>query len=176
MLEQLKYPIGKFELPTQVNYEQTLKNIEVISEFPQKLKEAVLVVGDSRIDQPYRPEGWSVRQLVHHCADSHLNSICRFKLALTEDRPTIKTYEEGEWAKLVDYQLPVSVSLQLLEALHLRWTALLKSFTPKDLKTEFIHPGFGGAMNLEIAIALYAWHCQHHLAHVTELIKRENWS
>jgi len=176
MLEELKYPIGKFENPETLDFPQTLENIKVIAEFPKKLKEAVLIVGDGRIDFPYRPEGWTIRQLVHHCADSHINSYCRFKLALTEDRPVIKPYEEAEWAKLADSKLPVSVSLQLLEALHLRWTELLKSLSKEDMEKEFVHPEHGRGMSLSFAIAMYAWHCKHHLAHVTQLIKKEGWA
>ena len=176
MLEQLKYPIGKFKIPESIDFEQTLTHIEVISQFPQKLKAAILIVGDSRIDMPYRPEGWTIRQLVHHCADSHINSICRFKLALTEETPTIKPYEEAEWAKLSDSQLPVSISLQLLEALHIRWTVLLKSLTNEQLQRQFYHPSMNAKMTLETAIAMYAWHCEHHLAHITQLIKKEGWN
>lgn len=175
MQEQLRYPIGKFAIPDVLDYAEIENLIKDISEFPKNLKQAVLIVGDKRIDQPYRPEGWTVRQLVHHCADSHINAYSRFKLALTENTPTIKPYEEAEWAKLTDSKLPVSVSLQLLEALHLRWTELLKSLTLEELNKEFVHPEHGRAMSLKVAIAMYSWHCRHHLAHVVELIKKEGW-
>jgi hypothetical protein len=129
----------------------------------------------AQLDTPYRPGGWRVRQVVHHLADSHLNSFIRFKWALTEDRPAIKAYHEDRWAELPDYvDVPVETSLRLLDALHERWVALLRRLDAADLKREFLHPE-SGAVRLDVNIGVYSWHGRHHLAHITRLAEREEW-
>lgn len=175
-LEQLKYPIGKFENPEIVTEGQLAQWIATIAAFPAKLKHEVSHLTDEQLDTPYRPEGWTVRQVVHHCADSHINSFVRFKLALTEDKPTIKPYWEDRWATLPDGKtIPIEYSLMILEGLHYRWATLLNSLTTEDLIRTFIHPGQGREIELLENIGLYAWHSEHHLAHITALKKRENW-
>lgn len=175
-LEQLKYPIGKFEKPEIITKEILIKWISDISVFPAKLNKETEHLTDEQLATTYRPNGWTVRQLVHHCADSHINSFTRFKLALTEDKPTIKPYWEDRWAELVDgKELPIKYSLMLLEGLHFRWVALLHSLSEQDLEKKFIHPEHGNEIRLDENIGVYAWHCKHHLAHITELKKRKNW-
>ncbi|MDQ3394902.1 MAG: putative metal-dependent hydrolase [Bacteroidota bacterium] len=175
MLE-LQYPIGKhkrLEGTLPINLREDY--ISAIRDIPKLLKKAVENFSESQLDTPYRPGGWTVRQLLHHMADSHMNSFFRFKLALTEDNPTIKPYEEQLWAQTPEiYSVPVSVSLQLLELLHIRWVALLKGIDPEKYKSTFQHP-VSGTMTLDQAIALYAWHGKHHLAHILRLIERNNW-
>lgn len=175
-LEQLKFPIGTFEKPELLTKELLASFISDIESFPQRLKNEVAHLNEEQLDTPYRPGGWSIRQVVHHCADSHMNSIIRFKLALTEEKPTIKPYLEDKWAELPDYELPLKPSLQLLEGLHFRWAVLLKSFNEADLERKFVHPEHGKEFQLDEIIGMYAWHCNHHLAHITELKKRMNWN
>lgn len=174
-LEQLKFPIGNFTKPEFFTKELLNFFITDIESFPERLKNEIANFTEQQLDTPYRPGGWTIRQVVHHCADSHMNSIIRFKLALTEERPTIKPYLEDKWAELPDYKLPIAPSLQLLEGLHFRWTVLLKSFNEADLKRKFVHPEHGKEIYLDEAMGMYAWHCNHHLAHITALKKREGW-
>jgi hypothetical protein len=142
---------------------------------PARLREVVTGLSDDQLDTPYRPGGWTVRQLVHHLADSHINSYVRFRLALTEDEPTIKPYNEGLWAELEDARgLPVDVSLKLLEVLHTRLVALLRSLTPCDWERQFRHPE-SGIVSLDRNVALYAWHGNHHVAHIARLRERMQW-
>jgi len=149
--------------------------LEQIAQTPAKLRGAVAGLADAQLDTPYRPDGWTVRQVVHHVPDSHLNSYVRFKLALTEDDPTIKTYAEDRWAELADSKAtPIEVSLTLVDSLHDRWMRLLRSLTPEEWKRTFRHPELG-PMTLEKTLALYAWHGRHHVAHITELRKRMSW-
>ncbi|WP_373497683.1 YfiT family bacillithiol transferase [Aquiflexum sp.] len=163
----MKYPIGPFISPDEITSEMIHIWIGEIESFPKMLKEAVQNLTEKQLNTPYREGGWTVRQVVHHCADSHMNSFIRFKLALTEDNPTIKGYEEAKWAEMPDYlQLPVEPSLKLLEGLHRRWVVLLKSLGPEDLKKTFFHPEKQKSIPLDQTIALYAWHGKHHLAHV----------
>jgi hypothetical protein len=176
--ERLRYPIGKFALPgdSERTEEFFAEALRAIADFPQLLRREVETLNEAQLDSPYRPEGWTVRQVVHHCADSHLNSFTRFKLALTEDNPTIKPYFEERWAELPDAKsAPVEESLRLLEGLHARWTRLLQYLTPPDWEKTFIHPESCRTITLRENLALYAWHCRHHLAHIVELKKRENW-
>ncbi|GAA5038738.1 putative metal-dependent hydrolase [Marivirga lumbricoides] len=140
-----------------------------ISSFPVRLRNEVQHLNSEQLNIPYRPGGWTIRQLVHHCADSHMNSLMRFKLALTEDQPVIKPYFEDRWAELPDSKMEIEPALQILEGLHARWTTLLKSLTAEQLKKVFVHPEHGTEISLEENIALYAWHCNHHLAHVVSL-------
>ncbi|MEH0153955.1 putative metal-dependent hydrolase [Limibacter armeniacum] len=170
--EKLKYPIGKLQFPDEITREMVNLWIKEIEGLPLKLKKAVSELSEAEMQTPYRPEGWTALQVVHHLADSHINGFMRFKLALTEYKPTIKPYYEDRWAELPDSHLtPVEVSLALLEALHQRWTVLLMALTDEDLKKTVIHPEHGKEISVEELIATYAWHGNHHLEHV-KLVKR----
>jgi uncharacterized damage-inducible protein DinB len=174
-MEDLRFPVGKFHFEGPLTPEQQKSCLDEIAQTPAKLRSAVKGLSDSQLDTPYRPEGWTVRQVVHHVPDSHLNSYVRFKLALTEDDPTIKTYAEDRWAELADTKAtPVDVSLTLLDSLHDRWVRLLRSLTPEQWQRTFRHPQLG-PLTLEKTLALYAWHGRHHVAHITELRKRMSW-
>jgi len=171
----LRYPVGKFRFPETITREERSKFVEQIAEAPLRLRSAVAGLGDSQLDTPYRPGGWTVRQVVHHVPDSHLNSYTRFRLALTEDEPTIKPYHEDRWAELPDARTaPVEVSLRLLECLHSRWLGLLRSLSDDQWKRTFRHPDLG-LISLEQNAALYAWHGRHHVAHITNLRERMGW-
>ncbi|MEW6130356.1 MAG: YfiT family bacillithiol transferase [Acidobacteriota bacterium] len=175
-MEDLRYPIGKFNFQEELNDEQIKAAIEAIAETPAKLRAAIAGLTDAQLDTPYREGGWTVRQVVHHVVDSHVNSYIRFRLALTEEVPTIKPYDEGAWAELIDAKtLPVEVSLALLEPLHERWVTLLRALTSEDLQREFRHPELG-TVPLAKNIGLYAWHGKHHTTHITNLREREGWS
>jgi hypothetical protein len=169
--EQLKYPIGKFIVPVTYTNEDIRGWINDIKELPGKLRQTIITLNETQLDTPYRPGGWTLRQVVHHIADSHLNAMIRFKWALTEDQPTIKAYKQSDWALLPDYRLPVEPSLKLLEGLHQRLVALFESFTEDDWDRSFIHPETGATITLKRNLALYAWHSKHHLAHITETMK-----
>jgi uncharacterized damage-inducible protein DinB len=176
ILEQLKYPIGTYKKPAVLTPEIISTYIAVIEDFPSKLKIEVETLSDEQLDVPYRPGGWTIRQLVNHCADSHMNALVRFKLALTEDNPTIKPYREDLWAELADSKsMPIGPALEILDGLHKRWSILLKSLTSEDYNKKYIHPDKGRAVPLDETIGLYAWHCNHHLAHITTLKKSNNW-
>jgi DinB superfamily len=171
----LRYPIGKFTYNGTPTEEQKQKYLADIEQTPANIRKAVQGLSAQQLDTPYRPEGWTVRQVVHHVPDSHLNAYIRFKLALTEDEPTIKPYAEDRWAQLADTQAtPVEVSLVMLDSLHDRWARLLRSFKPEDWKRTFRHPEMG-PMPLEKNLALYAWHGRHHVAHITALRERSGW-
>ncbi|WP_317168177.1 YfiT family bacillithiol transferase [Pontibacter pamirensis] len=173
--EQLRYPIGKFAMSQPLTDEQIEQHILSIAGLPARLQEAVANMTQEQLDTPYREGGWTVRQVIHHLPDSHLNGYTRQKLALTEDTPTIRPYNEGEWAKLPDsLQGAPDISLALLTALHQRWVLLLKSLQPEQLERKFIHPE-NGEQRIREHIELYAWHGEHHLAHITELKKRRGW-
>ena len=170
-----RFPIGKFHYDGPPSEEQKRAFLEQIAATPANLRAAIKGLSDAQLDTPYRDGGWTVRQVVHHVPDSHLNSYVRFKLALTEDEPTIKTYEEGRWAELPDSKTtPIEVSLTLLDSLHDRWVRLLGSLGDKEWKRTFRHPELG-PMTLEKTLALYAWHGRHHVAHITELRKQKSW-
>ena len=155
--------------------EQKAKAIDDIAQTPAKLRAAVTGLSEAQLETPYRPGGWTVRQIAHHVPDSHMNSYMRFKLALTEDAPTIKPYAEDRWAELADTKAtPIEVSLTMLESLHDRWVRLLRSLTAEEWKRTFRHPELG-AMTLEKTLALYAWHGRHHVTHITSLREREQW-
>jgi len=174
-MNDLRYPVGKFTYDGPPNDQRKAVFLDRIAETPTKLRAAVQGLSEAQLDTPYRPEGWTVRQVVHHIPDSHLNSYVRFKLALTEDDPTIKPYAEDRWAELADTKAtPIEVSLTLLDSLHERWVRLLRSLTPEQWKRTFRHPEMG-PMTLEKTLALYAWHGRHHVAHITELRKRMSW-
>ncbi len=171
-IEQLKYPIGHFEHAGEISNEEIQNWLDEIVALPEQLRSAVAGLTEEQLDTPYRPEGWTVRQVVHHIADSHLNSLIRFKWALTEDTPTIKTYFEDRWGELADYSLvPLESSLNFIASLHERWVILLRSLDERDLSKEFIHPE-SGPVKLGRNIGIYAWHGRHHLAHITNLIER----
>lgn len=174
-LNELRYPIGKFSPPKEFTTELIKNFIKTIDETPVKFRNAVQDLNEEQLDTPYRPDGWTIRQVVHHLPDSHINSYVRFKLALTEDKPKIKTYDEAKWAELEDSKdTPVEVSLTLLESLHIRWVVLLRSMSEKDFHKSVNHPEWG-EMRLDRMLALYAWHCRHHLAQITNLRQRMGW-
>ncbi len=175
-LEILRFPIGKFKRPDGFSNELIKHWIGDIQSFPERLKKETLHLSEEQLDTQYRPDGWTIRQVIHHCADSHMNSVIRFKLALTEDKPIIKPYMEDKWAELSDSKMDIHPSLQLIEGLHAKWTVLLNSLNANDLNKSFIHPEHGRELHLYVNIALYSWHCNHHLAHITELKKRKNWN
>ena len=170
-----RFPTGKFHYDGQMTQPHKHAFLEDIARTPANLRAAVNGLSPAQFDTPYRDGGWTVRQVVHHVPDSHMNAYVRFKLALTEDEPTIKPYAEDRWANLADTkQTPVEVSLTLLETLHDRWVRLLRSLTAEDWKRTFRHPEMG-AMTLEKTLALYAWHGKHHVAHITALRQRMAW-
>lgn len=175
--QDLRYPVGKFQRPTQtLSPSERRAAIAAIAEAPSRLRQAVKGLDDTQLDTPYRPGGWTVRQVVHHVPDSHLNAYSRFKLALTEDTPTIKPYDEAKWAELDDGKSTlVEESLTLLEALHKRWVYLLERMTPSDFGRMLDHPEWEKPGSLDVMLALYAWHGKHHAAQITELRRREGW-
>lgn len=174
--EHLKYPIGRYRRPDIITESIRQEAIVAIAGFPSRLRAAVLGMSEAQLDTPYRPEGWTVRQVVHHCSDSHMNAIIRIKLALTEDNPIIKPYEEARWALLADTAImPTDSALSLLDGLHARWTYLLDRLTEKDLEKTFVHPENGFYFTVDQAICQYAWHSNHHLAHITTLKERMGW-
>lgn len=174
--EQLKYPIGKYQKVEEITPELLTEQITIIASFPERLAHEVQKLSQKQLDTPYRNGGWTVRQVVHHCADSHMNSFIRFKLALTEDKPTIKPYEQGLWAELADSKTTeIEDSLLILSGLHRRWVKLLRSLSPNDLMKVFIHPETGKEVSVGENIGIYAWHCNHHLAHIINLKRDMKW-
>jgi uncharacterized damage-inducible protein DinB len=173
-VDDLRYPIGRFKPSLTTSPADHKAHIETLRALPGRLRAAVAGLNDAQLDTPYREGGWTVRQLVHHIADSHANSYVRFKLALTEDSPTIKPYDEAAWAELPDNRLPIEPSLALTDALHQRWVALLLSLADADFQKTFNHPE-RGSQNLGTTLALYDWHSRHHTAHITHLRSRMNW-
>lgn len=175
-LEKLRYPIGKFEKPETITPEMIERCIAEIAAFPKRLQIEVLPLDEDQLETPYRPDGWTIRQVVHHCADSHMNCLIRFKWALTEDHPTIKFYYEDRWAQGNDNQhMPIAPTLQFLDGLHFRLAYLMNGFSDADLKRTYVHPEHGKVFELAEVICLYAWHCNHHLAHITSLKAAKNW-
>jgi len=172
----LRYPIGRFDFDAPISESDYPKLIAAIAETPGALRAALAGLSSDQLATPYRPGGWTLKQVAHHIPDSHLNAYTRFKLALTEDEPTIKPYDEAAWAELADSQkVPIEVSLDLLDALHVRWVALLRSMNPTDFERGFRHPEHGRVLSLKQLLGLYAWHGRHHVAHITSLKKREGW-
>ncbi len=170
-----RFPIGKLEIPTTVTPALRQSAIATIAATPANFRAAVKGLTDAQLDTPYREGGWTVRQVVHHLPDSHLNAYVRLKLALTESSPTIKPYAEDKWAELADSSsTPIEVSLALLESLHTRWDVLWRSLKPQDFSRKLIHPDHG-ERTIDWLVFVYAWHGQHHTAHITELRKRKNW-
>ncbi|QQX78127.1 MULTISPECIES: YfiT family bacillithiol transferase [Aequorivita] len=170
----LKYPIGHFVKPVLISRAELVNWIEIIETFPEVLQSEIETLADNLLDTPYREGGWTVRQVVHHCADSHINAFIRFKLALTEDNPVIKPYNEALWAEISDSKsLPVEFSLSILKGLHYRWYFILKNTDDDMFKRKYTHPEHGTEFTLEEAIGMYAWHCSHHLAHI-KLVKHQS--
>jgi uncharacterized damage-inducible protein DinB len=175
-MPDLSYPIGKFTPENNLSAQRRAELIAQIAEAPARLRAAVHGLSPQQLDTPYRPQGWTVRQVVHHVPDSHMNFYIRFKLALTESEPTIKPYEQQLWAELADTrQTPFEVSLTLLECLHQRLVPLLKSIAEADWQRTFRHPELG-PVRLDTHLALYAWHGRHHVAHITNLRDRMGWN
>ncbi|MEO6733193.1 MAG: YfiT family bacillithiol transferase [Ferruginibacter sp.] len=174
-MEDLRYPIGKYA--PQMFSEGQLKDWLIdIQNLPQHLENAILNLDESQLNTPYRPDGWTVKQLIHHVADSHMNAYIRFKLGLTEETPAIKPYDEGAWAKLKDTEnLPVNISLTLLHALHTRWLEVLKAITPEEWNRTVYHPEHKKEITLWYLLGLYSWHSRHHTAHATALRERMKW-
>jgi uncharacterized damage-inducible protein DinB len=174
MSEDLSYPIGKYDKDTKITPEQRKQFITDIADLPKTLHEAVKNLNEEQLDTPYRPRGWTVRQVVHHVGDSHLNSFIRFKLALTEDNPTIRPYAEDLWAKTAEYKMLVEVSLSLVDSIHQRWVSLLESMSNEDFARPLNHPETG-VWTLENLLGMYVWHGKHHMAHINNLKSRNNW-
>lgn len=175
MMDDLRYPIGKYTPPREISMSQVQGWIDEIAALPQNLRALVSPFNAQQLDTPYRPDGWTVRQVVHHLCDSHLNSLVRFKLALTEDAPTVKPYDEARWALTAEYQLlPVESSLDFLDKLHERWVVLLRSLSESEMQKKYRHPEIGD-ISLAWTVGLYAWHCRHHFAHIQQLAAREGW-
>jgi DinB superfamily len=169
-----RYPIGRFVKPEVVTQDDRVASIGTLAELPEQLRNAVDGLDAAHLDMPYREGGWMVRQLVHHIADSHMNAFIRVRLALTEDWPTIKPYNENAWATLHDALAPVEWSLELIESLHARWVMLLQSLDEPQWQRGFRHPE-NGPTTVEAATLVYAWHSRHHVAHITHVRARENW-
>jgi hypothetical protein len=174
MEADLRYPIGNFDRVESLTPDQRGEHIEAIAAAPARLSVAVSGLKPEQLDTPYRPGGWTVRQVAHHVPDSHMNAYIRFKLALTEDEPTIKPYREDRWAELADAKAPIEPSLALLENLHKRWVLLLRSLTPRDWARKMRHPELG-VLTLDQTLAIYGWHGRHHVAHITSLRERNGW-
>lgn len=174
-MEALRFPIGRFEWSGDITAAQRLQWIEDIEAAPAQLRAAVEGLKEEQLNEPYRPGGWTVRQVVHHLADSHMNSLIRFKLALTEEQPTIKPYDEAAWAELSDSkEAPIALSLALLEQLHARWGLLLRSVSEEQWERAFVHPD-SGVVRLDVNLGTYSWHGRHHIAHITGLRERMGW-
>ena len=175
-LEKLKYPIGKFSTPDFYTAEYLAQKIEEIAAFPERLGKEVLHLSDEQLDTPYRPGGWTVRQVIHHCAESHMHCFIRIKWALTENNPVIKAYDEVLWSELDDNsKMPIQPTLDLLKGLHFRIAYIMKNLSEVDLEKTFIHPADNSENKLKKIIGMYAWHGNHHLAHITSLKKYKNW-
>ena len=175
-IDQLRYPVGKFSDPTSFSPMEIKQWIDTLEQFPANMKKVVTGLNYQQLDTPYRDGGWTIRQVVHHTADSHLNCYIRVKLALTEDNPTIRPYLEAKWAEIPEAKTaPVEVSLNILDAIHHRMNLMLRNLTVDDLDRTFYHPENKTTRTLKTILALYAWHSRHHLAHITELKKRKGW-
>jgi hypothetical protein len=173
-IDDLRFPVGPFvEVPADIGVRQ--RAVADIAALPARMREAVDGLTDARLDTAYRPGGWTVRQVVHHVADSHMNAFVRLKLALTERAPTIKPYDEKAFAWLADMRLPVAVSLDLLAAIHARWVAIYASMTDADFSRTFVHPEFAEPQSLDRQVQIYGWHSRHHVAHITALRQRQGW-
>jgi hypothetical protein len=175
-MTDLQYPIGKYAPPPELSAAQRDAWIAELVDAPARLRTAVHGLSESQFDTPYRPGGWTVRQVAHHLPDSHLNAYVRFKLALTEENPTIKPYQEARWAEMADTAgTQVGVSLMMLEALHRRWVVLLRAMKEEDWSRTFFHPESKKTLRLDWVLGMYAWHGRHHVAHITSLRERNGW-
>lgn len=175
-MTSLQYPIGPLSLPDDIDASHIAEWIGILEAFPNQLRTLVQNLNESQLDTRYRPGGWTVRQVVHHCADSHHHSYIRFKWALTEANPRIKAYQEQDWAELFDSRTaPIELSLKHLDAVHAKLVYLLKGLTNEELSATFIHPETNKTVSLKENIANYAWHSQHHYAHIEQLMIREGW-
>ena len=174
-LELLKYPIGKFQKPETLTEKHIQLWIQDVALLPHQIRQAVNELTDEQLGTPYRPDGWTVRQVVHHVADSHMNAYIRFKLALTEENPTIKPYEEALWAELPDSKMDIEISLNIIDNLHARWVTILRGMTEKDFEQTFFHPAQQKSSALKTIVGMYSWHGRHHVAHITNLKIREGW-
>ena len=175
IIEQLKYPIGKFQTKTDYADADRNRDIERIESLAVKLNDAVNGFTEAQFDTPYRTDGWTVRQLIHHIADSHLHAWIRIKWALTESNPTIKAYNEKLWADTPDNELPVSTSLMLIAAHHARWAKTLRKLKNDDWQKSFVHPATGATITIDRMVQLYSWHGEHHLAHILKLKSDKGW-
>ncbi len=175
-MEMLRYPVGRYQKPGSYTAKELDQWIAAIESLPAWMDACIENLDAAQLHTPYRPEGWTVNQVVHHVADSHMNAYIRLKLALTEDNPTIKPYKEAAWAKLPDTELtPVNVSVTLLHALHRRWVAVMKNMKPEDWERTYFHPEHERNFPLWEMTAMYAWHSRHHMEHIRQLRQRMNW-
>ena len=176
MLDKLKYPIGRPDIPSTITEKDLLGWIMIIEKFPEKLENLVKDLSEDQLDTAYRENGWTIRQVIHHCYDSHHNSYTRFKWTLTEEKPVIKAYYQDRWAELTDSKYsPINLTINGLKSLHAKWVFLLKSLSNKDLQKEFIHPDGNKNVSLAANIGIYAWHCNHHFSHIYNLLKTKKW-
>ena len=172
-LHHLRFPVGEFQKPDSISTAERENMIHTIAEFPDILRSQVESLGQE-LDWKYRPDGWMIRQVVHHCADSHMNALIRFKLTLTEDSPTIRPYFENRWAELTDtLDAPINESLDILRGVHSRWARLLREMNEKDFDKHYVHPEYGTTYTLGQALANYDWHCKHHGAHIDQAIEAQ---
>lgn len=174
-IEKLKYPIGMFDRPSNITPEIVAAWTSILEHFPNRLASLVENLSEAQLNTPYRPEGWTVKQVIHHLYDSHHNSYNRFKWTLTESTPLIKAYNEADWAKGIDYAAPIQLSLQAISSLHAKLVYVLKGMTPDDFLKEFKHPDKEQNVSLAENTGIYAWHSNHHYAHIENLMKREGW-
>jgi hypothetical protein len=174
-MEELRYPIGQAKIPENIEDSDVQKWIGVLDSFPSKMRSISQNLSEVQLNTPYREGGWTIKQVVHHVVDSHYNSYIRFKWTLTEDQPIIKAYHEDRWAELDDYNAPIELSLVALESLHAKWVYLLRNLSDEDLNRVFIHPEGNTKVSLKKNIGIYAWHSQHHYAHIENLLKRKGW-
>jgi hypothetical protein len=170
-----RYPAGTFTPQLPATPEVREASIDAIAALPRHMRDAVRALTDAQLDTPYRAGGWTVRQVVHHVADSHMNGFIRLKLALTEERPTIKPYDEKRWAELPDMRLPIEASLAILDHVHARWDAVYRAMAPAQFARTFFHPELNETLTLDTHVQLYGWHSRHHVAHITALRAREGW-
>lgn len=175
-LDPLKYPIGKFDCPSNITSEKLEAWISILEHFPERLANLVGNLSEEQLNTRYRPEGWTIRQVVHHVYDSHHHSYVRYKWALTEDTPLIKAYDEAKWAEVFDYvTTPIEMSLQALSALHRKLVFLLKGMKSEDFQREYIHPEKPNNVSLAENTGIYAWHCNHHYTHIENIMKQKGW-
>jgi len=176
-IQQLKYPIGNFKAPETYSMSENRKRIEIIRNLPDAMSKSIGSLNTAQLDTPYRPEGWTIRQLVHHVADSHINAFTRFKLGLTETNPTIRPYDQSAWCEMSDAKnLEPAVSMKIIEGIHGRWAHVLENMSDSDFNREIFHPEMNKSLHLGTMLALYSWHSSHHLAHINKLKERMNWN